>query len=338
MNIKNRFRLLMQKKFNIKHIAAFIPLLTLCIAILSVTSTSSFEIDVIAQVYKVIDGDTFDAFPVGRVRLADIDAPERGEEGYSEAKEALTSLILNKKVYLDVDDIYVMDRYSRLICVVYIRKDPEHLLNVNKWLLDKGYARVSDYPNEFNPYTWELYIYYPQELEKETVTITTTRILTQIITTTSYLTTTTHTLNIVKTMTITITAYSIDTVTRSFTKTITVIETTTATTTETLTKLITSMMTVTESIIQTLVETYRETVFLTTTITITMTPEIPLTKTSIDTASMTTKDQSISLGTKSVENASITATIAQQNKRREISFIILLSAAIVMILLIGLLM
>lgn len=31
------------------------------------------------SVYKVVDGDTLDAFPVGRVRLADVDAPELGD-------------------------------------------------------------------------------------------------------------------------------------------------------------------------------------------------------------------------------------------------------------------
>ena len=66
-----------------------------------------FEVDVTCSVYRVVDGDTFDCFPVGRVRLADIDAPELGTaEGYV-AKDALTTLILNKKVYLDVDDIYM---------------------------------------------------------------------------------------------------------------------------------------------------------------------------------------------------------------------------------------
>lgn len=29
-----------------------------------------------ANVYRVVDGSTFDAFPVGRVRLVDINAPE----------------------------------------------------------------------------------------------------------------------------------------------------------------------------------------------------------------------------------------------------------------------
>jgi len=117
----------------------------------------SAEVDLVATVYKVIDGDTFDAFPSGRVRLADINAPELDEAGGHEAKEALTNLVLNKKVYLDVDDLYVMDKYNRLICVVYVDYNSTHVLNVNKWLIENGYAEIADYDNEFDPSTWRLY-------------------------------------------------------------------------------------------------------------------------------------------------------------------------------------
>jgi len=43
------------------------------------------------------------------VRLADINAPELSEGDKQEAKDALISLVLNRRVYLDVDDLYVMD-------------------------------------------------------------------------------------------------------------------------------------------------------------------------------------------------------------------------------------
>lgn len=125
------------------------------------SSLNGLDVDCVGRVYRIIDGDTFDCFPCGRVRLADINAPERGEPGYHEAKDALMSLILNKRVYLDVDDLEVMDRYNRLICVVYVRHNRTHLLNVNKWLLDNGYVELKDYYNEFNPLTWSLYIYCP---------------------------------------------------------------------------------------------------------------------------------------------------------------------------------
>jgi len=119
------------------------------------------EIDAVGEVYYVIDGDTFDCFPCGRIRLADVNAPERGELGYYEAKNALKSLVLGKKVYLDVDSVSVMDRYNRLVCVVYVRYNRTHLLNVNKWLLDNGYVELKDYYNEFDPSTWSLYLYCP---------------------------------------------------------------------------------------------------------------------------------------------------------------------------------
>lgn len=84
----------------------------------------------------------FDALPVGRVRLADIDAPELGEPGDKEAKDALTAFTLRKKVYLDVDDLYVMDKYNRLIAVVYIRHNETHLMNINLALVIMGHAII----------------------------------------------------------------------------------------------------------------------------------------------------------------------------------------------------
>jgi hypothetical protein len=133
-----------------------------------VFASSFIEIDTTALVYKVIDGDTFDAFPIGRVRLADIDTPERGEPGYSEAKDFLNLLINGRRVYLDVDDYGVMDRYNRLVCVVYVRYNSSHLLNVNLALLIKGLAVISNYDNEFSPYSWSLLVYYPTTALSET--------------------------------------------------------------------------------------------------------------------------------------------------------------------------
>jgi len=121
------------------------------------------EVDISARVYNIVDGDTFDAFPIGRIRLADINAPELSEVGGQEAKNALASLILGKEIYLNVDDKYVMDPYNRLVGVAYIKEDGGYLLNVNKWLVENGYATINDYDNEFNPSTWRLYEYYPKD-------------------------------------------------------------------------------------------------------------------------------------------------------------------------------
>ncbi len=125
------------------------------------TSGSGWEIDEVGTVTRVVDGDTFDAAPVGRVRLADINTPEVGRLGAGQATDYLSSLIRNRHVYLDVDDLYGSDVYGRVVAVVYVRHNATHLLNVNKALLEAGLARVADFPNEFDPRMWTLYAGYP---------------------------------------------------------------------------------------------------------------------------------------------------------------------------------
>jgi hypothetical protein len=108
------------------------------------------------EVSNVVDGDTFDAEPGGRIRLADVDTPERGEPGYAEATDYLNSKLLEGEVYLNIDDLYGVDTTSkRVVAVVYVRRE-EGLLNVNKALLDGGFAVFDDYPNEFHPFIWIL--------------------------------------------------------------------------------------------------------------------------------------------------------------------------------------
>jgi len=128
--------------------------------------------DALAVVVRVVDGDTFrvritcvgGAFSNRvsvsteyRVRLADINAPELGTVEGERARRALESLIQGKNVMLDVDGVDVFDKYGRIIAVAYIEYNETHLLNINKWLVEEGYARVWDHPNEFNPGTWKLY-------------------------------------------------------------------------------------------------------------------------------------------------------------------------------------
>jgi len=68
------------------------------------------------EVLRVIDGDTFvveDSSGIRtRIRLRNIDAPEKGEPGYEEAKGALERKILGKKIKLRA---YAIDRYGRTI-------------------------------------------------------------------------------------------------------------------------------------------------------------------------------------------------------------------------------
>jgi len=121
-------------------------------------TTFSGEIDATTVVGSVIDGDTFDTTSEGRIRLADIDAPEYWESGYDNAKDFLISLVDDKTVYLDIDDVYQTDKYGRFVCVVYVEYNSTHVENVNKSLLVEGYATIWDFHNEFAPDTWNLYV------------------------------------------------------------------------------------------------------------------------------------------------------------------------------------
>ncbi|MCX8188033.1 MAG: thermonuclease family protein [Nitrososphaeria archaeon] len=151
-------------------------------------AAGNVEIDSCAQIYHVVDGDTFDAFPVGRVRLADVNAPEIDTPEGKAARDVLIDLFeeYGPRIYLDVDDVHVMDRYNRIVAVGYLRYNSTHLMNINKWLLENGHAVVSNYDNEFNPDWWSLYLYHPGDpcrgLEISISTITTTSMITSTIT------------------------------------------------------------------------------------------------------------------------------------------------------------
>ena len=120
------------------------------------------EVDLEAVVTNIVDGDTFDLDIGERVRFADIDAPEPNDPGGPEAKQFLTSLILGKTVYLDIDDIYRTDYKgdgTRLVCLVFIEHSDTHRKNINEALVQEDHAIHKDYENEFSP-PWPLYWRY----------------------------------------------------------------------------------------------------------------------------------------------------------------------------------
>jgi len=125
----------------------------------------NFEIDLEGIANNVIDGDTFDMTASNgtqyRIRLADVDAPERYEEGYSESGEYLRDLVSGESVYLDIDDLYVWDNHgngNRLVAIIYINYNSSYLLNVNEALFQAGHLLKREYDNEFTPYNWSLYV------------------------------------------------------------------------------------------------------------------------------------------------------------------------------------
>lgn len=92
-----------------------------------------------AVVDKVIDGDTVDVtvdlgFKIGcklRIRLARIDAPERGIMGYIPARVRLEELVLGKPVRLKTEKI---SKWGYYLGTLYT----EAGLDVNQFLLDEG--------------------------------------------------------------------------------------------------------------------------------------------------------------------------------------------------------
>jgi endonuclease YncB( thermonuclease family) len=121
-------------------------------------------------VTNVVDGDTFDvtiekagakvAYRVERIRLADIDSPEMESEKGPAAKDFTFALLMNKRVYLDIDDLSAngRDSYGRLICVAYLTGfygQPIAAPNFNRLLVDSGHARLENFTNnEFDPKDW----------------------------------------------------------------------------------------------------------------------------------------------------------------------------------------
>lgn len=98
----------------------------------------------------VVDGDTINVEGIGRIRFVGVNTPERGEAGYTEAKNFVKQMCLGKTVYLDIDDDKHYDKYGRTLAVVYVDGT-----NLNAELLRKGYAEIMYIPpSEFNPYSW----------------------------------------------------------------------------------------------------------------------------------------------------------------------------------------
>lgn len=154
-------------------VLTLISLLILSLHVLAESwAGSSYGLEAYGTVIRVIDGDTLDVRVLAvykdkylylngstiRVRLADINAPELGTPEGEEAKQALIALVYGRSVYLDIDDLHIYDRYGRVVAVVYMPVNTTHLLNINLWLVVNGYAEIRDYPNEFNPSIWSLYI------------------------------------------------------------------------------------------------------------------------------------------------------------------------------------
>ena len=122
------------------------------------------EIDTSVLVVKVIEGDTFETETESIIKLADIDpacADIDNSTGYFSAKSILASLVENKTVYLDIDDLHITDQSgtgNKTVAVVYVDYNSTHYRNVNYTMFNQKLLAVNDQDNDFNPNTWTQFV------------------------------------------------------------------------------------------------------------------------------------------------------------------------------------
>jgi len=146
-----------------------VPLILSLLIFLPIACQAALD-ETYGVVANVIDGDTFDVTiqkadsrivsGMERVRLADVNSPELNSPQGSEARDFTYAVLMNKRVYLDIDDLSASgrDKYGRLICVAYLSGfygQPLRSPNFNRMLVDSGHAKLENFTNnEFNPDDW----------------------------------------------------------------------------------------------------------------------------------------------------------------------------------------
>jgi endonuclease YncB( thermonuclease family) len=102
-----------------------------CVLLLLVGCNNSYK------VVGVIDGDTIDVLKqnqITRVRLAEIDAPEKNQAFGQQSKQCLSDLVMGKQVYLK-DPTLERIRGKRTIATII-----EGNSNINQIMVEKGMA------------------------------------------------------------------------------------------------------------------------------------------------------------------------------------------------------
>lgn len=95
--------------------------------------------------YSVIDGDTIRLDGVGSVRYIGIDAPERDEPHYREARRYNEELLAKGEINLEYGRAR-FDRYGRTLAYVYVRDDAGGTVFVNEELVRAGWAATLEIP------------------------------------------------------------------------------------------------------------------------------------------------------------------------------------------------
>ncbi len=89
-----------------------------------------------ATVVGITDGDTIKVLRAGneqvKIRLAEIDCPERKQPWGTKAKQAVSELVMGRTVKIEVIDV---DRYGRTVGKVFVDEQ-----NVNRALVEDGHC------------------------------------------------------------------------------------------------------------------------------------------------------------------------------------------------------
>ena len=108
------------------------------LCLLMVSSGLCAEETVSARVIGITDGDSITILKAGnrqeKIRLAEIDAPERAQPYGTKSKQALSDLVFDKKVTIQPVTI---DRYGRTVARIYVDN-----LDVNAAMIEQGAAWV----------------------------------------------------------------------------------------------------------------------------------------------------------------------------------------------------
>jgi endonuclease YncB( thermonuclease family) len=144
-------------------------LAVVAIALLPCSSLATLE-ESNGQVSRILAGDTIEVLiqkadprilsPVEVIRLADVSSPELDTPLGLQARDFAYAVLLNKRIFLDIDDLSGngRDASGHLVCVVYLTGSygqPIPAPSFNRMLVDSGYAVVEDSKaNEFLPTDW----------------------------------------------------------------------------------------------------------------------------------------------------------------------------------------
>ncbi len=93
----------------------------------------------------MVDGDTIRLAGVGPVRYIGVDAPERGEPFYGEARRYNAELLSRGELSLRYGRDR-RDRYGRALAYVYVRADAGRTVFVNEELVRAGWATALEVP------------------------------------------------------------------------------------------------------------------------------------------------------------------------------------------------